>query len=181
MHVIRIERILIERMLFCALVLALIALPALAERGDDANRKSKNGKTEGTIDGVEISIEYGRPSVRERKVWGGLVSYGQVWRTGADEASTISFSADVMIGGRKLAAGTYGLFTVPGEKQWLFVFNTIADQWGAFSYEAGKDALRAEATPRASEHVESMDFVIEGSSVVLRWGKLAVAFEVAAA
>ncbi len=176
MHVTR-----IDRMLLCALVLALIALPVLAGRADDANRKSKNGKTEGTIDGVEITLEYGRPNVKERKIWGGLVSYGKVWRTGADEATTISFSADVTIGGRKLAAGTYGLFTVPGEKEWELVFNTVADQWGAFNHDAGKDALRAKATPTASEHVESMDFVIEGSSVVLRWEKLAVAFEVAAA
>ncbi len=177
MHVTR-----FDRMLLCALILALIALPVLAAgRGDDANRKSKNGKTAGVIDGVEITIEYGRPNVKERKVWGGLVPYGKVWRTGADEASTISFSSGVTIGGQKLAAGTYGLFTLPGEDEWSFVFNSVADQWGAFSYDAGKDVLRVTAKPQAAEHVESMEFVIEGSSVVLRWEKLAVAFEVAAA
>ncbi len=164
-----------------ALVLALIALPVLAERGDDANRKSKNGKTEGVIDGVEITLEYGRPNVKEREIWGGLVPYGKVWRTGADEASTISFSADVTVGGQKLAAGTYGLFTVPGESEWVFVFNSVADQWGAFGYDAGKDVLRVAAKPAPAEHVESLEFVVAGSSVVLRWEKLAVAFEVAAA
>ena len=169
-----------DRMLLCALAVALIALPVLAERGDDANRKSKNGKTEGTIDGVEIAVEYGRPNVKEREIWGGLVPYGKIWRTGADEATTISFSADVAIGGQKLAAGKYSLFTVPGEAEWLFVFNTVADQWGDYSYDADKDALRVPAKPAAAEHVESMEFVIEGSSVVLRWEKLAVGFEVAA-
>ncbi len=169
-----------DRMLLCALALVLIALPVLAERADDANRKSKNGKTEGVIDGVKITLEYGRPNVKDRKVWGGLVPFGKVWRTGADEASTISFSADVTIGGQKLAAGTYGLFTVPGESEWQFVFNSVADQWGAFSYDAGKDVLRVKAKPRAADHVESMELVIEGSSVVLRWEKLAVGFEVAA-
>ncbi len=170
-----------DRLLLCAMVLALIALPVLAGRGDDANRKSKNGKAMGTIDGVEINAEYGRPNVKEREIWGGLVPYGKVWRTGADEASTISFSADVTIGGQKLAAGTYSLFTIAGEDEWTFVFNTVADQWGAFSYDAGKDALRVTAKPMAAEHVESMEIVIEGSSVVLRWEKLAVGFEVAAA
>ena len=169
-----------DRMLLCAVALILIALPVVAERADDANRASKNGKTTGVIDGVEITVEYGRPNVKGREIWGGLVPFGKVWRTGADEATTISFSADVTIGGEKLAAGTYGLFTVPGEKEWQFVFNTVAKQWGAYKYEAGKDALRVAASPQASEHIESMDFVIEGSSVVLRWEKLAVGFEVAA-
>ncbi len=169
-----------DRMLLCAVTLALIALPVLAERGDDANRKSKNGKTEGTIDGVEITLEYGRPNVKGREIWGGLVPHAKVWRTGADEATTISFPAEVTIQGEKLAAGTYGLFTVPGEGEWVFVFNSVADQWGAFSYDAGKDALRVTAKPMAAEHVESMEIVIEGSSVVLRWEKLAVGFEVAA-
>ena len=170
-----------DRRFFCVLALAVIALPVWAERADDANRKSKNGKTEGEIAGAEITIEYGRPNVKERKIWGGLVPYGQVWRTGADEASTISFSTDVTVQGEKLAAGTYGLFTIPGEDEWTFIFNTVSDQWGAFSYEAGKDALRVKAEPATSgEHVESMDFVIDGSSVILRWEKLTVGFEVAA-
>lgn len=172
----RIQRI--DRMLLCALALALIALPVLAGRADDANRKSKNGKTTGTIDGVEVTIEYGRPNVKGREIWGGLVPWGKVWRTGADEATTISFSADVMIGGEKLAAGTYGLFTVPGKDSWEFAFNSVAEQWGAYEYSAGKDVLRVTAEPREAEHVEAMEFVIDGSSVVLRWEKLAVGFEV---
>ncbi len=171
----------IARMLLSLLVLTLVALPMLAERADDADRKSKNGKTEGTIDGVEITLEYGRPNVKGRDIWGGLVPHGKVWRTGADEATTISFSSDVTIGGETLAAGTYGLFTIPGEGEWTFIFNTVADQWGAYEYDAGKDALRVTATPAESEHVESMDFTIDGSSVTLRWEKLAVGFEVAAA
>ncbi len=170
------------RLSLSALALVLLALPLLAGRGDDADRASKNGKTEGTIDGVNVSLEYGRPNVKERKIWGGLVPYGKVWRTGANEATTISFSADITIGGgRTLVEGTYGLFTIPDESSWVFIFNETADQWGAFSYDAGEDALRVSAKPKAAEHVESMEFVIEGSSVVLRWEKLAVGFEVAPA
>ncbi len=171
----------LDRMLLCAVAAALITLPVLAERGDDANRKSKNGKASGAVDGVEITLEYGRPNVNGREIWGGLVPWDKVWRTGADEATTISFSADVTIGDERLAAGTYGLFTVPGKDGWQFIFNTVADQWGAYEYDAGKDALRVGAAPEAAEHVEAMDFRIDDSSVVLRWDELAVAVEVAAA
>jgi len=169
-----------HRVALAALALSLLAMPALAGRGDDADRASKNGKTQGTIDGVEVTLEYGRPNVKEREIWGGLVPYDKVWRTGANEATTISFSGNVTVGGEKLAAGTYGLFTIPGEDEWTFILNKVADQWGASKYDAGQDALRVSAKPSEAEHTESMEFVIDGSSVVLRWEKLAVGFEVAA-
>lgn len=163
------------------LLIAVAALPSWAERGDDSGRKSKNGKAEGMIGGVTVTVEYGRPNVNGRTIWGGLVPFGSVWRTGADEASTITFDSDVRVQGEELAAGTYGLFTVPGEDGWTVIFNKVAEQWGAFGYDEGQDALRVDAESEAAEHVESMEFVIEGSSVVLRWEKLAVALEVAAA
>ena len=164
--------------LLCAVLMAASTLPLLAQRGDDAGRVSKNGKAEGTIDGVEVTVQFGRPSVNGRTVWGGLVPYGEVWRTGADEATTITFSGDVEIGGEKLAAGTYGLFTLPGEQEWIIIFNKNAQQWGAFGYDASQDALRVTTTAGPAEHQEQMDFAIEGSSVVLSWETLAVPFEV---
>lgn len=167
--------------LLLPLLVAAATLPTAAERGDDAKRKSKNGRTQGTIDGVAITLEYGRPNVNGRRIWGGLVPYDSVWRTGADEASTITFASDVVVQGEELAAGTYGLFTIPGETEWTIIFNEIAEQWGAFGYDRGRDALRVTATPRPGRHVEAMDFAIDGSSVVLRWETLEVPFEVAAA
>ena len=162
-------------------VALLVALPILAERGDDSERSSKNGMTKGAIGGVEVAVEFGRPNVKGRTIWGDLVPYGEVWRTGADEATTITFGGDVMIEGRKLAAGTYALFTIPGESEWTFIFNKVAKQWGAFKHDKAEDALRVSVTPSAAaDHVESMAFVIDGSSVVLRWEKLAVGFEVGA-
>lgn len=164
---------------FALFVLGLImAFPVMGQRADDANRKSKNGKTEGTIDGVNIVLEYGRPNVKSREVWGGLVAYDKVWRTGADEATTISFDNDVSINGQELAAGTYGLFTLPGKEGWQFIFNKVSDQWGAYSYKADQDVIRVKAKSASGEHVEAMDFIIEGNSVILRWGKLTVGFEV---
>ena len=158
-----------------------VTLPLAAERGDDSNRKSKNGLTEGEIDGVRVTLEYGRPNVKGRDLWGGLVPFGKIWRTGADEATTVSFDADVAVEGEKLAAGTYGLFTVPGEEEWTVVFNKVAAQWGAFRYDDGEDALRVTVTPRPAEHVESMEFSVEEDEVVLRWGELAVPVRVEAA
>lgn len=169
--------------LLCSLVcVALIAvtLPAAAERGDDSDRKSKNGKATGTIDGVSVTLEYGRPKVRDRQIWGGLVPYGKIWRTGANEATTITFDKPVEIEGKPLAAGTYALFTVPGESEWTVVLNSQAEQWGAYDYDDGKDVLRVEVEPRAHGHVEEMDFAIEGNEVVLMWAELAVPFQVAA-
>jgi hypothetical protein len=155
--------------------------PAMAQRGDDSKRKSKNGKTEGTIDSVDIVIEYGRPKVNDREIWGGLVPYNKVWRTGADEATTISFGKDVLIEGQKLAAGKYGLFTIPGKEKWTIIFNKVPEQWGAFKYDESQDALRVEVKPETNEMVEEMTFTISPPNVVLEWEKLKVPFKVAAA
>lgn len=167
--------------LLSALALVSMAAPAFAERADDTKRKSKNGYAAGTIDGVEISIAYGRPNVKGREIFGGLVPYGKIWRTGADEATTISFSGDVTIEGQALAAGTYSLFTIPGEETWDIVFNSVADQWGSYNYDAGKDALRVSVTPAASEFTEELTFGIGDGKVGLHWADLGVAFSVAAA
>ena len=167
--------------LMIALALAISLGPIQAQRGDDAERLSKNGKTEGSIDGIDLTLEYGRPSVKDRKIWGGLVPYDKVWRTGADECSTITLSSDVTIQGENLGAGTYSLFTVPGEEEWTVIFNKVAEQWGAFNYDESKDALRVTAQSRPAEFIESLEIQIEGSEVVLRWSDLAVPFTIAAA
>jgi len=158
----------------------IASVGAHAERGDDADRASKNGLTTGTIDGVDVTIEYGRPNVNNRTIWGGLVPYDQVWRTGANEATAIEFSSDVVIDGNALPAGRYSLFTIPGEEEWTVIFNNQADQWGAFKYDAEQDALRITATPNEIEHVETMEFLVDDSSVVLQWDNLALPIAIAA-
>lgn len=167
------------RTLLAAATLVVCGLPLAAQRGDDADRVSKNGRTEGEVNGIQIVIDYGRPNVNDREVWGGLVPFGQVWRTGANEATTIEFSEDVTIEGEALPAGKYGLFTIPGESEWTVIFNRVPNQWGAFRYDANEDALRVTVEPGECEHVESMDFVVEGSAVTVRWATTAVSFEVA--
>ena len=173
----------LKRISVSTLVLIAACVPvysAPAARGDDAQRLSKNGRTAGVIDGVEVELEYGRPNVKAREIWGDLVPYGEVWRTGADEATTISFSADVLLKGESLKAGTYGLFTIPTASEWTVIFNKVSEQWGAFRYDADQDALRVTVEPRENEHVETMDFVIAGNEIVLRWERLAVPIAVRA-
>jgi hypothetical protein len=130
---------------------------------------------------VDIVIEYGRPKVNDREIWGGLVPYDKVWRTGADEATTISFGKDVLIEGQKLAAGKYGLFTIPGKEKWTIIFNKVPEQWGAFKYDESQDALRVEVKPETNEMVEEMTFTISPPNVVLEWEKLKIPFKVAVA
>ena len=169
--------------LFLSLMIVVLlgVVPSLAERGDDAERASKNGKAEGSIDGVEVTLEYGQPNVKSRAIWGGLVPYDEVWRTGANEATTISISEDVMVEGKELAAGTYGLFTIPGESEWVVIFNKVSEQWGAMKYDEGEDVLRVTVEPEGAEFVETMDFVVDGSDIVLRWEKLAVPLTISTA
>ena len=168
-------------LLFVVLVTAIMTtLPAMAQRGDDTDRLSKNGKVEGVIDGVEIVLEYGRPKVKDRVIWGDLVPYDKVWRTGSDEATTISLSADVKIEGKTLSKGKYALFTIPGAEKWIFIFNKVAKQGGSFGYDESEDALRIEVVCASGAHVEEMTFSIEGSSIVLTWEKLKVSFDIAA-
>ena len=86
-----------------------------------------------------------------------------------------------MVEGKELAAGTYGLFTIPGEGEWVVIFNKVPDQWGSMKYDEAEDALRVTVEPQEAEFVESMEFVIEDSDVVLRWEKLAVPVTVSVA
>ncbi len=148
----------------------------------DGSKPSPRKEMKGQVGDVEITVNYGSPSVRGRKIWGGLEPLNEVWRTGANEATRITFSKDVMVNGKKLAAGTYALFTIPTETEWTVIFNEEAEQWGAYKYQEGKDALRVMAQPMMKEELaEKMDFYIEGNDVILRWEKVAVPFSVSAA
>ena len=148
-----------------ALVLVTSAAPSSAQQ-----RKSPHAQTSVTIDGKTISVEYGRPSVKGRAIFGALVPYGDVWRTGADEATTLTTTADLMLGSLHVPAGTYSLFTIPGERQWTLVLNKNAKQWGAFDYDAGQDLGRAPMT------VESLSSPVEQLTIDLTNGKLSISW-----
>ncbi len=161
-------------------LIALMAVAASAERADDAERKSKNGRAEGALDGVSVVVEYGRPSARGREIFGGLVPYGEVWRTGADEATTITFGGDVVVEGTNVPAGTYALFTVPGDSEWSVIFNSEAEQWGAFEYDSGQDVASVTVNPQVTDLVETFTISVGDGAVTMAWADRAVSFGVAA-
>lgn len=111
---------------------------------DKAKRPSPPANASGTIGKANISVDYGRPSKNGRAVFGGIVPFGEVWRTGANEATEISFSTDVTIAGKPLKAGRYQLFTIPRADKWTIIFNSKLGQWGAFFYDAKSDVLKVD-------------------------------------
>ena len=147
-------------------------------------RISPKAIVEQTVGYTEVKIEYNRPGVKGRTIWGGLVPYNVVWRAGANEATKITFSTDVKIDGKKLKAGSYGFFAIPGQKTWILIFNKVANQWGAFEYNDVEDALRIEVTPMQNNCWQewlayTINKSLENKAVVmLEWEKLKVPFNV---
>lgn len=148
------------------------------------DRPSPPRVAEGSAGTVGIRIEYSAPAVKGRKVWGDLVPYGRIWRTGANEATTVEISRDCKMGGSRLEAGKYALFTIPGETEWTIIFNRVPDQWGAFKYDESKDALRFTVKPQKSEQFnERLLFTIysrpdQSGAITLQWEDLALSWEV---
>ena len=136
-----------------------------------------------TIGITDVNVSYSRPGVKNRKIWGELVPFNKVWRAGADEATKITFSTDVMIEGKKLPAGAYGFFAIPGENEWTLIFNKIADQWGAFTYNESEDALRIKAKPVANSNHDWLlysftEMTPTTAQLNLIWEKLKVSFKI---
>lgn len=147
------------------------------------NRASPMATATETINGATVSITYSQPSKKGRDIFGGLVPYGKVWRTGANEATVLKTDKDLIIKGKELPAGQYALFTIPGEKEWTIILNSHHNQWGAYSYDAKKDIMRFTAEPMKTEDGEVETFTInisEDGVVSMMWDKTAVEFEVAA-
>lgn len=173
------------RWLFAVLFIALCVPAAQAqERGNDEARSSPNATVSQTIGTTQVTITYGRPKVKGRTIFGDLVPYDTVWRTGANEATTITFSDDVTVNGEPLDAGTYSLFTIPQQERWTIIFNSVADQWGAYNYDDNEDVLRISASPETAGMHEMLTFVFEDvndgtGTCVMRWAEMEVAFEIA--
>ncbi len=109
-----------------------------------------------------VRVTYSRPSKNDRQVFGKLVPYGSVWRTGANEASEIKFYQDVELNGQKVKAGSYSLFTIPGEKEWTIILNSDLDYWGAYKYNVKNDVARTTATVSSlSEPLENFSILFE--------------------
>lgn len=133
---------------------------------------------------TDVTISYHRPLVKGRKIWGGLVPYGQVWRAGANENTTVEFSDNVTIDGQALPKGVYGLHMIPTPDSWTVIFSKTNTGWGSYSYKQEEDALRVTVKPRPlSDNEEALDFEFEdlqpnSALATLKWEKLAVPFKI---
>ncbi len=133
---------------------------------------------------TDITVNYHRPLVNSRQIWGKLVPYGQVWRAGANENTTITFTDPVTIEGQSLDKGTYGLHMIPGENEWTVIFSKMSTAWGSFSYKQDEDALRVSVKPHAAEFHDALaydfdDVKPDSTVITLTWDKVAVPFKVA--
>jgi tetratricopeptide (TPR) repeat protein len=149
----------------------------------DLPRESQHARLMQRVGITDITINYHRPLVKGRKVWGGLVPYGQVWRAGANENTTIEFTDPVSVEGKPLAKGIYGLHMIPGENEWTIIFSKNSSAWGSFTYNQAEDALRVTVKPQPAEMKEALAYEVDNVTpdsavVALRWEKLAVPFKV---
>jgi len=161
-----------------SLVLTLVADSA-AQGGMPKPEASPDASVSQTVGLTDITIVYSRPGVKGREIWGGVVPYGQVWRAGANENTTITFSDDVTLAGQSLAAGTYGLHMIPREGDWTVIFSNNATSWGSYSYDESEDALRVDVTPAEGAFTEWLTFDVlpdEGGkgTITLSWADLQV-------
>jgi hypothetical protein len=169
-----------------ALCVAVLALGGTVSAQNDLNLPdaSQAAEVKQRIALTDITVNYHRPLVNGRKIWGGLVPYGKVWRAGADENTTIEFSDPVWVEGKPLAKGTYGLHMIPNPDSWTVIFSKTNTGWGSYSYKEDEDALRVNVKPRPlAEQKEALEYEFEdlkpdSTGVTLKWEKLGVPFTV---
>jgi hypothetical protein len=142
----------------------------------DLPMPSPNSSVSQNVGITKVEITYSSPGVKGRTIWGGLVPYGKVWRTGANSATEMHFSTDVKINGQDLPAGEYSFFTIPGESEWTVIFNSRTHISGT-DYQEDADTLKLKVKPETGEFRERMTFLIENNTnnsadIVLHWEKL---------
>lgn len=158
--------------LFAITVTILVAFVETSCSGTEGKRPSPLVSDSVTIDAARITIHYGSPGVKKRPIWGELVPYGEVWRTGANEATYLTTTSDLLVEGHKLEAGKYAIFTIPTDSTWTIIFNSEWDQWGAYNYDPEKDVFRLKLNPRKSDYTERMTFSFVDSSLQFEWENL---------
>ncbi len=167
-----------------ASILLLASLCAAQTVMLELPRQSQHAVVTQRIGITDITVNYHRPLVNSRQIWGKVVPYGEVWRAGANENTTVTFTDPVTIEGQSLDKGTYGLHMIPGENQWTVIFSKMSTAWGSFSYKQDEDALRVTVKPQTAEFHDALtydfdDVKPDSSVITLRWDKVAVPFKVA--
>jgi hypothetical protein len=163
---------------------ALLAAIATSQADLELPDASQLAVTKQRIGLTDITITYHRPLVNGRKVWGGIVPLGEVWRAGANDNTTIKFSDAVSVEGQPLAKGTYGLHMIPTADSWTVIFSKMSSAWGSYTYKQEEDALRVNVKPLPGEMKEALEFSFEDLTpdtvkITLRWEKIVVPFKVA--
>jgi DUF2911 family protein len=161
--------------------LLMAGLLLLASQFDMSAQKNEAPKSpKATAEGKDVSVKYGQPSKRGRVIFGELVPYGEVWRTGANEATEITFKKDVMIDNKEVKAGTYTLFSIPQKDKWTIILNSELKQWGAYEYDKikGKDVLKTDLPIRKVPVQEKLTYNVKdsgnGAVLTITWDEVAV-------
>jgi tetratricopeptide (TPR) repeat protein len=164
---------------FCLCTLALPLTQQAAAQSPELPQPSPHARVEQRVGLSDFSVDYSSPAVKGRSIWGGLVAYDKPWRTGANAATKLTSSQDFMFGGKKVPAGTYALYTVPGKASWSVVLNSSVEAWGNDGYDTKKDIARIAAKPEATDNHERMTFAFadttdDGTQLTLAWEKVRV-------
>lgn len=166
-----------KKLLFFSFLL-LCCVTAVQAQQDKSQRPSPPATLTTNVDGLNLKIDYSQPAVKGRTIGKDIAPYGKVWRTGANEATTFTVDRDVMVEGKELKAGTYTLFTIPGEEEWTIIFNKKTGQWGT-QYDEAQDALRVNVKPaKAPSFSERLTFSQDNGAVQMHWGDTLVRFNV---
>ncbi|MCF1752666.1 DUF2911 domain-containing protein [Mariniradius sediminis] len=152
-----------------ALLVVVFAFASFVSFAQD-EKPSPPRTAEGTINGAKITINYSSPAVKGRVIWGDLVPLGQVWRAGANDATTFEISKDIKVQGQTLPKGKYTFFIIPGEYESTLIFNKVEKQWGAYSYDASKDALRVNVPSQQTSTLEErLVYEVKPDGFEVRW------------
>lgn len=169
-------------LLFAAAALVLATAPLAAQF--EAPMPSPKASLTQRVGVTDFSVSYSRPGVKGRVIWGGLVPYDKPWRTGANRATTLTVTDEVEVEGKKLAAGTYSIVTIPGKESWTVAFNRDLDLWFRTPYDETKDALRVSVRPATlPDAVETFTIVFrsvtnDGAELAFVWEKLRAAVRI---
>lgn len=166
------------------LFLSILSYSVLAQKEEvcynpnlvkDTSKKSIKSIASGKINAANFTIAYHSPGVRKRVIWGGLVPYGEVWVTGAHDATTISFDKPVIINNVTIPAGKYAFFTVPDKKEWTVIINKNWEQHLTNEYEATEDVVRIKVRPLTNKHLERLQYFIEPQgNIAVAWEKIKI-------
>jgi hypothetical protein len=171
-----------EKLIIMLLSVCLLAFTANAQI--QTPQASPGATISQTVGLGKVTVEYSRPALKGRKMFGVQVPYGKVWRTGANKITNVILSDEMMVNGQKVAAGTYGLFTIPTATEWTIILNKDADLWGAYDYKQENDVVRftvkAQNLAKAQESftIEFIDFNANETNVAISWENVMVKFPI---